>query len=87
MKYAHVATFNGVHWVWASNYCLWVLKHLKLILGHFGYFNVYFIDCYEQRSPIEIEYLKRCFRLTRLFFKSYVAQLKLYIAWSDLAGV
>ena len=28
------------------------IMHLKLILGNFGFYNVQFIDCFEQRSPI-----------------------------------
>ena len=28
MNYAHVATFNGVHWVRDSNYCRWVQNNV-----------------------------------------------------------
>ena len=38
------------------------IMHLKLVLGHFGFFNVMLIDCYE-RSPIVFDFYKRLFRL------------------------
>ena len=61
--------------------------HLKLILGHFCFFNVLFIDCYKQRSPIAFEFLKRLFRLTEAedFFKKQT-KWRLFLNFFSLFG-
>ena len=92
MNYAHVATFNGVHWVRDSNYCLWVQNNaFKAYFRTFLFFNVLFINCFEQRSPIAFDFFEKAFSIAILInlsiFKSYVAQSKYHIAWSNLAGV